>query len=230
MALILSIETSTTVCSAALHQAGTLVASLEIHQEYSHASKLAPLIDQLCKLSGYPVSKIGAIAISAGPGSYTGLRIGTSLAKGLCYSNNLPIIAISSLQVLGLKIAETNAGNDLLCPMIDARRMEVYSQVFDRSLKERNSIEAVIVNENSYSEFLDGQAVIFFGNGSDKCREIIRHPNAKFLSGITPSAIQLGTLAYQKWKADKFEDIHQFVPFYLKEFFTKKTPETLNET
>ena len=229
MALILSIETSTTVCSVALHEDKKLISVLEIHQEYSHASKLASLVDQITKLTGIALDQLNCVAFSSGPGSYTGLRVGASLAKGLCYSLDIPLVAVSTLEVLAHQVSVTNTSDVFLCPMLDARRMEVYCQMFDHDLSEQAPITSKIVDEESFQEYLRIKPIIFFGSGASKCSTVISHSNAKFLFDVYPSAVQVGALAFKKLEENKVEDLVQFVPLYLKEFFIKKKVTDLNE-
>lgn len=228
MSFILSLETSAKICSVAIHNQGRLVATSEVHVEQSHASKLATLIDQVRNLAGIQVSQLEAVAISSGPGSYTGLRIGTSVAKGLCFSLEIPLISIGSLELMAYQVNALNHQDAYLCPMIDARRMEVYCMITDDSLRIIHPIEAKIIEELSFSEYLEKNNILFFGDGSDKCREKILHPNAHFISGIYPMAAEMGILAYQKLKAKEVEDTVNFEPYYLKEFMTKK-PKTVSE-
>jgi len=150
MALVLSIETSTSVCSVALHQTGKLVATLEIYQDFSHASKLGLLVDDVIKLADIKIRDIGAIAVSSGPGSYTGLRIGTSLAKGLCYAWDVPLISVPTLQMMAAYVGSFNTADAFLCPMIDARRMEVYCQLFDSNLEETEQVHAKVIDNKSF--------------------------------------------------------------------------------
>ena len=222
MAIILSIETSTPVCSVALHCEGKLLTAIEIHQEYSHASKLGIIVDEVTKLSDTSLDKVNAVALSAGPGSYTGLRIGTSLAKGLCYALDIPLIAIPTLKAMATTMHGFYAGDVLLCPMIDARRMEVYCQVYDRNLSEIEPVQAKVIEVDSFQTLLDVRPIVFFGSGASKCKSVILHENAKFLDNINPVASHLGDLAFAKFQQEKFEDIVQFVPSYLKEFFIRK--------
>jgi tRNA threonylcarbamoyladenosine biosynthesis protein TsaB len=225
MAAILSIETSTSVCSVALHRDGKLVASLEVHLEYSHSSKLAVLVQQVMRLGEIGMSQLSAIALSAGPGSYTGLRIGTSLAKGLCYALDVPLIAVPTLQVMATTVGRTNIEDAFFCPMIDARRMEVYCQIYDANLVDLVPIEAKVITPESFEAYLNAKPVIFFGNGAAKCKEVIVHKNARFLADINPLAAELGELARLKFESGKVEDLFTFVPMYLKEFFLRKAVE-----
>ena len=228
MVRILSLETSTTVCSVAIHENETLLAGAEVHLEHSPASKLAQLIDDVSKLADIELRKINAVAISSGPGSYTGLRIGTSTAKGICYGLAIPLIAIDTLSLLTEQMKQFNMTKALLCPMIDARRMEVYCSVSDCDGRLIHPIEAKIIDEKSFEEQLDVDRIIFFGNGSEKCRSVITHGNATFVSGITPSAAQMGVMAYRKYKRNDTEDLGGFEPLYLKEFKVKKPANLLD--
>jgi tRNA threonylcarbamoyladenosine biosynthesis protein TsaB len=223
MPLILSLDTSTTVCSVAIHNGGTLLGSAHIQEGQAHAEKLGPLIKQVLENSAVQVETLKAIAICSGPGSYTGLRIGTSTAKGLCYSLNIPLISLDVLRVLASAVTKSGVAQSILCPMLDARRMEVYCALFDKTLKLLSGIEAKVVDESSFSEILNNQKVIFFGSGADKCKPVLRHPNAFFLNNIYPSAVELGELAWQKFRDGKFEDTIHFEPLYLKEFLIKKS-------
>jgi tRNA threonylcarbamoyladenosine biosynthesis protein TsaB len=220
MALILSIETSTTVCSAALHGDGELVASEIIHTPNSAASQLAVIIDKILSAAGV---RPDAVAVSAGPGSYTGLRIGVATAKGVCYALDLPLIAVGSLETMAAQVSEElRVTSEELCPMIDARRMEVYTSLFDSKLNVIEPVEARIIDASSYSAVLDKKKILFFGNGSDKCRGVISHANAAFVDGIFPSAEWLGRLAIARFREGRFEDVAEFEPFYLKDFIAKK--------
>lgn len=222
MSLILSLETSVKVCSVAIHDQGELLSTKEIHVEHSHASKLAMLIDEVIKESGMEASKLNAVAVSAGPGSYTGLRIGTSTAKGLCFALDIPLISVGSLELLAYQMSKQNPAHALLCPMIDARRMEVYCEVFDWSLTVIRPIEAKVIEPSAFADLLEQNKVIFFGDGSDKCQEQITHPNAEFVSGIYGAASEMGHPVYSKFKKYQFESLTAFEPHYLKEFMIKK--------
>jgi tRNA threonylcarbamoyladenosine biosynthesis protein TsaB len=231
MGLILSIETSTTVCSAALHREGKILGSELTQVPNSAASQLAVMIDNLLGKSGAAARDLQAVAVSSGPGSYTGLRIGVATAKGVCYALGIPLIAVSSLELMAAQVhasreqRTTNSGQ-LFCPMIDARRMEVYTTLFDSDLHVIEPVQASIIDASSYVMVLEKNEVLFFGNGSDKCREVITHPNAKFVTGIYPSAEWLGRLAWEKFEKAEFEDVAEFEPFYLKDFIAKK-PKSL---
>lgn len=227
MSLILSLETSAKVCSVAIHDNARLVATSEVHIEQSHATKLAVLINEVKNLAGIELNQIAAIAISSGPGSYTGLRIGTSTAKGLCFSLDIPLISIGSLELLAYQMKEYNLQQAYLCPMIDARRMEVYCLIADSSLRTIHPTEAKVIDELSFKEYLDKHKVIFFGDGSDKCYDKIVHENTHFIKGIYPMASHLGFMAFEKFKRNQAEDLKNFEPHYLKDFLIKQ-PKPIN--
>ena len=214
---ILNIETSTKACSVALHKNGELIVCREdVTANFSHSEKLLKFISELFSDEKLSISDLDAIAVSMGPGSYTGLRIGISTAKGLCYGLDIPLISISTLKAMSFGMAlEIKA--DLYCPMIDARRMEVYSAFFDINNTEVRKIQADIIDENSYKLELE-KKVVFFGDGSEKIKEKISHKNAMFISDIHPSAKNMGLLSYQKFNKSLFEDLAYFEPFYLKDF------------
>jgi tRNA threonylcarbamoyladenosine biosynthesis protein TsaB len=222
MALILSLETSAKVCSAAIHNKGQLVSSAEVHIDQSHASKLAVLVQEVMQSASIQYSQLAAVATTSGPGSYTGLRIGTSMAKGLAVGLNKPIISMGTLELLAHQVTDKNIGNALLCPMIDARRMEVYCCVYSSSLEIVQPIEAKVIDELSFQEYLSKTQILFFGDGASKCKEKITNPNAKFLFGIYPAAANMGTIAYTKFVKGQVEDVVNFEPHYLKEFMIKK--------
>ncbi|MDH4092836.1 MAG: tRNA (adenosine(37)-N6)-threonylcarbamoyltransferase complex dimerization subunit type 1 TsaB [Cyclobacteriaceae bacterium] len=221
MAIILSLETSTTVCSVALHDDEKLIATAELHREQAHAAKLAILIDELVSIADIALTEVNAIAISSGPGSFTGLRIGVSTAKGLCYALSVPLIAVNTLELLAAQLNKTNITRAWLCPMIDARRMEVYCRLSDAEKNVLQGVEAKIIDEKSFEKELNANRIIFFGNGAEKCEAVIRHDNAVFVHGIRPSAASMGTIACAKFHDDDFEDIITFEPFYLKAFRVK---------
>ena len=223
MASILSLETSSKICSVAIHENGVMLAGAEVHTMYSHGSKLAPLIEDVKNLTGIDWNDISAIAISSGPGSYTGLRIGVATAKGLCYSLGIPLIAINTLDLLAFQMRNLVSSNTLLCPMIDARRMEVYCKVVDKELNEIVPVQSSIITEDSFKEILSDQTVVFFGDGAMKCQAVIRSNRALFVEGINAMASQLGVIANEKFIEAQFEDLVSFEPFYLKEFQVKKS-------
>lgn len=231
MSCILHIETSTDVCSVALSQDGVC-----LHEEIDtkgrrHAEILAPFVEEAVSFADSHAIPLDAVSVSAGPGSYTGLRIGVSTAKGLCYGRDLKLISIPTLKVLCTPILlyrEDIPDNALLCPMIDARRMEVYTAIYDRALHEVVPTDAVIVNENSFAEILDKQPVFFFGNGADKCRDTLKHPNAHFIDGIVPKASNMLPLAERALALNETEDVAYYEPFYLKQFVAGKSRNLLN--
>jgi len=225
MASILCIETSTEVCSVALVIGGSVVEQREDKSGKNHAQLLTSFVENVIESKKFLFSSLDAIAVSGGPGSYTGLRIGVSTAKGLCYATGLPLIAIPSLEsmanhvitnpyIFGYKKDESL----LYCPMIDARRMEVYDAIYDNHLIKIRDIEADIIDHLSFASLLQDQKILFFGNGADKCRSTIQHPNAFFLDNITTSAGHMARLAEEAWLTGKFEDIAYYEPFYLKDF------------
>ena len=228
MSLIVSLETSVKVCSVAIQDNGQLIASSEVHIEHSHASKLAVLINEVSLAANIQLSHLSAVAVTSGPGSYTGLRIGTSTAKGLCFSLNIPLISVGTLDLLAYQITHRNSQHAYLCPMIDARRMEVYCQVFNASLETIQPTEAKVIDESSFQEVLEKNQVIFFGDGSAKCKEKITHSNARFVEGVYPAATHLGSIVFQKFAKGQFEDLLNFEPHYLKEFMIKK-PNSIKE-
>lgn len=227
--MILSLETSAKVCSVAIHDQGQLIATKEIHIEQSHASKLAVLVDEVIKESAIKLNQLTAVAVSSGPGSYTGLRIGTSTAKGLCFALDIPLLSIGSLELLAYQLSKQNPSNACLCPMIDARRMEVYCEIVDSSLNVVQPIEAKVIEPSSFAELLAEKEIIFFGDGSDKCKDQITHPNAKFVSGIYAAASEMGNPVYQRFLKQQLETVANFEPHYLKEFMIKKpAPKPVN--
>ena len=221
MALILGIETATKNCSVALFQNGIVIAKKEhISDGYTHAEQLTLFIEEVVGSANISLKEIKAIAISKGPGSYTGLRIGTSTAKGLCYALGIPLISISTLKAMASTM-DKHQISDIYCPMIDARRMEVFSAVYNVKNNEIRGVQADVVDEQTYANFLNNE-VLFFGDGALKCKEIINHKNAKFIEGIYPSAKNLGILANAKFEKKDFEDVAYFEPYYLKDFVAGK--------
>jgi len=221
MALILLIETATKSCSVSLSSENKIIACKEeVNKQYSHAEKLTVFITELFKTQDFSIKDLDAIAVSKGPGSYTGLRIGVSTAKGLCYALDIPLISVSTLKVMAFRIAQEEE-SDLYCPMIDARRMEVYNAFYNRKNEEIRGIQADIIEVYSYQNELD-KKVLFFGDGAQKCKQIIQHPNAKFLDNIFPSSKDMLEIANEKFAEKDFEDIAYFEPFYLKDFVTGK--------
>ena len=218
MAVILSIETATPVCSCALLQDGQVVINKESHKGQSHSTLLGVFVHDIMHHVRSNSLKLDAIAISNGPGSYTGLRIGVSEAKGLSYGLDIPMIAIPTPYIMASIIKDKVDEGTLLCPMIDARRMEVYATILDKSLNVIRKTSADIVDSDSYLDLLSSNKVAFFGNGSEKCKEVITHPNAIFIEDIHPLASAMGILAEKAFSEKDFVDSAYFEPLYLKEF------------
>jgi len=216
---ILNIETATKNCSVSLAKNGETVLCMEIaEQGYTHAEKLHVFIEEILKKSQVTVQELKAIAVSKGPGSYTGLRIGVSTAKGLCYTLKIPLISIDTLQVLAKKVT---IGNGLIIPMIDARRMEVYSAVFDTNHKKLMEVQAEILTENSYSEMAED--IYFIGDCQEKCKMVLTKANFHFLPEIIyPSANEMSSISFEKFNTGEFENVAYFEPFYLKDFLIGK--------
>jgi tRNA threonylcarbamoyladenosine biosynthesis protein TsaB len=217
MALIMCLETATKNCSVAINKDGSLLAyKEEVSENYSHSEQLIPFIQSVLIDQQLELSDLDAIAVSKGPGSYTGLRIGVSTAKGLCYSLGIPLLAHSTLEAMAKGMAEKIPGK-VYCPMIDARRMEVYAALFKEE-KQLTNIEACIVDENSFFEDLAENEILFFGDGADKCQQLITHKNASFISDVYPSAKDMVALSESAFQHKSFEDVAYFEPFYLKDF------------
>ena len=224
MALILCIETGTDICSVGLSRDGELVSLRESDEGRDHAKRVGVFVDELLSETGIAPDELDAIAVGMGPGSYTGLRIGVSFAKGMCYGLQIPLVAVGSLDALAeVAIEDNEAGildvkdwNDaVLCPMVDARRMEVYTRLFNAAGEPLSEVSAEIVTEESFAEWRKGRQLVIFGNGAAKCREIL--PDATYVN-ITPSARGLARLAERRLQEGKTEDIAYFEPFYLKDF------------
>lgn len=223
MSLILSLETASVSCSTALHDNGELLGERGSDEPQSASSRLAVLINDLLHGCKVKPEMLDAVAVSSGPGSYTGLRIGVATAKGLCFGLNIPLLAINTLELMAFQISQAfNDESTLFCPMLDARRMEVYCLLADSQMKILEPTDAKIIDENSFRSWLSKSAILFFGNGAGKCREVIDHENAKFMEGVEPLASALGKMAHQKFLKKEFEEISSFEPHYLKEFMIKK--------
>lgn len=218
MGLILSIETSGKVCSVALHDQGILLGLKETLIEKSHSKLLTILITALFSETNYKLKDLSAIAISRGPGSYTGLRIGSSTAKGLCYALEKPFISIDTLESMAYESNKFNFENFLICPMLDARRMEVYCALYDSSGSVINDTSAKIIDGTAFGELLETNKLLFVGDGAAKCMNIINSSNAYFQPECYPTAKNIGYLAYKKFLIGDFEDASRFDPLYLKEF------------
>ena len=226
MAIILNIETSTKNCSVSIADSGKIIAFKELNNgNYSHAEVLHPFIESILKEGNISKSEINAIAVSKGPGSYTGLRIGVSAAKGLSFALNIPLISIDTLTSLSFAVA-IDCG--VIVPMLDARRMEVYAAVFDKQHKRIREIKAEIIDKTSFSDELHKGEVYFLGDGAHKCKEIITHKNAIFIDDKFPSSKEMAMLSYDKYRKGDIENIAYFEPFYLKDFIVipekKKKP------
>lgn len=218
MVHIFSIESTTSVCSVALHTDGQLVGLMELHQENVHSKQLMLLVEQLMERTGLSTAHLNAIAVSSGPGSYTGLRIGVSIAKGMAFAKDIPLIGVDTLKALAKRVQPFLLGEALIVPMLDARRMEVYAAVYNRHLQEVESLSPkVFENENLYSRYLNEGPVFFLGDGVKKLKNILAHPQAKLLE-LMPTAETVGHLAFEKFQAGVFEDIAYFEPNYLKDF------------
>ena len=224
MALILNLETATTICSVALAKDGCLLTLKEQNGDFSHAENLTLFIEDVLHQANVKLSDIDAVAVSKGPGSYTGLRIGVSTAKGLCYSLNKPLIAINTLQHLALSFFKKEIqGDAFFCPMLDARRMEVYCAIYDSFNKEIKSTAAEIIDEHSFSDLLNKKVIYFFGDGAEKCKNVLSaNKNAIFIDDLFPSAKNMILLSEQAFLDSSFEDVAYFEPFYLKDFIAGK--------
>lgn len=230
MSCILNIETSTDVCSVAISDNGQVIFNKEDHSGPNHAVKLGVYVDEALSFIDAHGIPLEVVAVSCGPGSYTGLRIGVSMAKGICYGRDVKLISIPTLELMAVPVllGEHPTEEDaLIVPMLDARRMEVYAKVMDRALKEVRPIQADIVDADTYKEYLDRGTVYFFGNGAEKCMEVINHPNARLVKGIEPLAKNMAPLAEKRFVEGKFEDVAYFVPFYLKDFVAKMPKKLL---
>ncbi|MEJ8804508.1 tRNA (adenosine(37)-N6)-threonylcarbamoyltransferase complex dimerization subunit type 1 TsaB [Pontibacter sp. H249] len=220
--LLLALETSTTVCSVALFKGEQLMGTSELRIEKSHSSHITVMMEQLVNNCGFKIEDVNAIAVSGGPGSYTGLRIGTSTAKGLCYALEIPLIEVSTLYSLAEQVINYTANPEryLFCPMLDARRMEVYTCVLNHKLEEATPIAPVVLNEETFQDLLYKREIIFFGSGADKFKELVaNNQNALFVGEVVPSAVPVGRLALKKYELEAFEDVAYYEPFYLKDVY-----------
>ena len=229
MSLLLLIETSTKVCSAALSREGEVIGvAEEKSSSYSHSSQLTVFIKKLIDQAGVSFEQLDGVSVSRGPGSYTGLRIGVSVAKGLCYALDIPLISVDTLKAMAVMVVRSRKDilqdnkDVLLCPMIDARRMEVYNAIFDYKLNAVKPVTADVVDSNTFSELLKNNTIWFFGDGAQKCSSVIDSPNAYFLEDIESSAVGMAPLAYEKFMNKNFVSTAYFEPFYLKDFIGGK--------
>ncbi len=220
MTYILNIETATTNCSVSLAKDGMQVAIREDRSpEYSHSELLHQYIQEVMDEAQVSFGALGAIAVSKGPGSYTGLRIGVSAAKGLCFSLNIPLIAIATLEGMAYQVQEAFT---YCIPMLDARRMEVYASVYDATYTEVRATKAEIITEEAFSSWASKGKVILAGSGAEKCKALIQHPNVHYNTALMPSATALAALSYAKYTNDNFEDVAYFEPYYLKDFIVQQ--------
>lgn len=220
MACILNIETATEICSVVVASDGNIIFERENTKGPSHATLLGVFVEEALAYMRSQKIRLDAVAVSCGPGSYTGLRIGVSEAKGLCYGLGIPLIAVGTLKILAHSVAKSGLTNSdtLLCPMIDARRMEVYDEVFDPNLKQLREVNADIIDEDSFAHLLANHKIAFFGNGANKCKHAMQSDNAIFLDGIYARAKDMVQLSEEAFQSNNFVDVAYFEPFYLKEF------------
>ena len=229
---ILGIDTSGKVAAAALYdtEQHCIKAQQTLYTRRTHSQVILPLAERILSDLEMTWQQVEGFAVAVGPGSYTGLRIGTSMAKGVCYGRGVSLVAIPTLELMCVPVLlqeMVEEENALLCPMIDARRMEVYAQLFDRSLHEVRPIQADVVDADTYREYLDERPVYFFGNGAAKCMDVIAHPNAHYIDGIEPLAKNMFPLAERRIAQGQTEDVAYFVPFYLKDFVAKMPKKLL---
>lgn len=222
MAYILCLETATQVCSIALCKDGNIVAKKESDAPNAHSRVVAQFIQDILRESGIGIERLDAVAVSKGPGSYTGLRIGVSAAKGLSYGRDIPLISIPTLRSLTAGAITADDSADLYCPMLDAKRMEVYTALFDKTGLEIAPTTASIIVDDSFAEYLKDKRMLFFGDGAAKCRQVLTHPNAFFNTDISADAGHMAHLVQEKFDASDFEDNAYFEPFYLKDFVAGK--------
>jgi tRNA threonylcarbamoyladenosine biosynthesis protein TsaB len=220
---ILNIETATQHCSVGLSHGKETISIRESMEKNIHAASVTIFAEEVCREAGIRMKDLDAVAVSMGPGSYTGLRIGVSAAKGFCYALDIPLISVPTLQSLALGAFLGKEDMDALyCPMIDARRMEVYTALYDQNNAEVRETEALIIDEDSFTEEAANSRIYFFGDGAWKCKESLEPKGMIFLEDIQPSAANLGAISYKKFKAREFEDLAYFEPFYLKDFIAGK--------
>jgi len=237
MSKILCIETSTEVCSVALSENGTMTDFREDITGQNHSRLLTVFINDLLRSNNLKATELDAVAVSEGPGSYTGLRIGVSAAKGICYAASIPMIAVCPLQAMAYAVVSeperygiTKLPTDVFAPMIDARRMEVYTGIFDANYEKQKPVEALVVDEHAFAEELANSRVFYFGNGSAKCRQVLTSPNAIYVDGITTSAKQMAKLSWLKFEKNDFADVAYFEPYYLKDFIATVPKNYLSQS
>ncbi len=230
MITILSIETATSICSVAIHRDGEIMASADLFSEKSHSGSLAILIEQLLSHCELGFKDLSAIAVSSGPGSYTGLRIGLSTAKGLCFALNIPIISISSLDAMTFQVINFVYSNEktLFVPMLDARRMEVFYKILSPELQEIKKLGNLVLEAESFDEYVpEYDAILLFGNGAPKAKELMKDKaNVKIIENVNPAASSMGLLAFQRYESGHFEDLAYFEPNYGKEFYSPVSKKT----
>lgn len=225
MTHILCIETSTTVCSVCVTADDKVLAQKEINNGFSHAENLHIFMEEVLKEANLAIKQINAVAVSKGPGSYTGLRIGVSAAKGLCYALQIPLISIDTLQSMAYAVSHEKNEDAFYAPMLDARRMEVYCAVYDTNLETITPVNALVLDEKSIEIFNVDKPIYFFGDGMPKAKQLLQEiKNSFFIEDIFPSAENMASLSFTKFKQNNFEDVAYFEPFYLKEFFTNQKP------
>ena len=229
MSCILNIDTSTDVCSVAVSDGGACIFTEEDHKGPNHNEQIGRMVDAALSFAESHAIPLDAVAISSGPGSYTGLRIGTSMAKGVCYGRDVKLVAVPTLELLCVPVLlrEQVEEGALLCPMIDARRMEVYAQIFDRALHVVRAVGADVVTADTYRAWLDKQPVYFFGNGAATCMDTIAHPNARLIEDVKPLAKNMFPLAERRIAQGQWEDVAYFEPLYLKDFVAKAAKKLL---
>lgn len=227
MGIILNIETATKNCSVSISNDNKILSLKELNEgKFSHAEKLHLFILEAVREANLQMSDIDAVSVSKGPGSYTGLRIGVSAAKGLCYALEKPLLSVSTLKIMALQIPLEE--NELVVPVLDARRMEVYSGIFDHHYDQIRETRAEIITKESFKDLLNERIIYFAGDGAEKCKEYIQHQNARFVDQINPSAREMASISIQKFKSKEFEDVAYFEPFYLKDFVAGKPKKYFN--
>ena len=226
MAILLHIETATPVCSLVLADNQRILSIRETSEKNSHSQVITVFIDEMLKECGLQPAQLEAVAVSKGPGSYTGLRIGVSTAKGICWALDKPLISVGTPEAMALGMREKYTQSEklpiLFAPMIDARRMEVYTGLFDENLHNIKPVYAAIIDENTFEEFIKDHIICFAGDGAEKCKALLTHPNFRFMNDFDASAVFMAPLAAAKFVAGNFEDVAYFEPYYLKDFVAGK--------